>query len=90
MARHLLDDAAEDPLDVQRVLAPEEPVRVLDEVGHPAAAVRLADPRHAGVGVDLHQVPLEVPVDDRRLDVRDRDVVSGGTVGRVVREVPHA
>lgn len=89
MAGTLLDHPADQPLDVERVLADQKLPYVLGDRRHPVAAVRFADPRDARVGVDAKEIPLEVPLDDTGLDVGDLDVALCCPISRVVRKVSH-
>jgi len=84
-----VDHPPEESLDVERVLADEEATHVLHDVRHRTAAIRLADARDARVGVDSHEVPLEVALHDAGLDVRDPDVPARPAVRGVVGVVPH-
>ncbi len=89
VAGHLLDDVPDEPFDVQRVLAEQEPLRVLDEFRDATAPVGLADAGHAGVGLDLDEVPLEVALDDGGRDVGDLYVSLGVARVDVVGIVSH-
>jgi hypothetical protein len=73
---HLLNQMLVQAVDVERVLADDERLHPLDEFRDPGAPVRLAGADDAGVGVDPHERPREVPVDHRRLNVRDLDVTT--------------
>ena len=62
-------------VDVERIFAKHDrPELVDDEVLHPPAPVRFADPVQPGVRLDLDQVPVPGSADDHALDVRDLDL----------------
>jgi len=89
VTRRLLDYPPEQALDIKGVLAEQEALCVLHHVGNAAAAIGLAEPDRSGVGVNSHEIPLEVTRHDACSDVSDRNVAFGHAIRGVVREVTH-
>jgi len=58
VARHLLNEAPEQPLDIERILADEKSIRVLDQFGNATATVGFPDSRHARIRVDRHEISI--------------------------------
>ena len=66
-ARHDLDQTA----DVDRILADEQRLGAMNELGDAGAPVGLAEAGEAGVGLDANEDPGKVAVDDGGADVGD-------------------